>query len=80
MYGEFAVRRLQQIITLRKLRIPLKKIDLIFNDAEQFKIVEVFQESLNELDNEDYSITNYTGYFANICRAIKFNGTYEYQT
>ncbi|MEN6315183.1 MAG: effector binding domain-containing protein [Clostridiaceae bacterium] len=52
MYDESAVRRLQQIITLRKLRIPLKKIALIFYDAEQFKIVEVFQESLNEFDNE----------------------------
>lgn len=41
VYDASAVRRLQQIITLRKLRIPLKKIALIFNDTEQMKIVEV---------------------------------------
>jgi DNA-binding transcriptional MerR regulator/DNA gyrase inhibitor GyrI len=52
VYDESAVRRLQQIITLRKLRIPLKKIALIFNDMDQVKIVEVFQESVSELDDE----------------------------
>lgn len=52
VYDESAVRRLQQIITLRKLRIPLKKIALILNDTEQIKIVEVFQENMNKLDNE----------------------------
>jgi DNA-binding transcriptional MerR regulator len=52
VYDESAVRRLQQIITLRKLRIPLKKIALIFNDPEQVKMVEVLQESLSELDDE----------------------------
>ncbi len=52
VYDESAVRRLQQIITLRKLRIPLKKIAMIFNDTEQTRIIEVFQESMDELDNE----------------------------
>lgn len=52
VYDEAAVRRLQQILTLRKLRIPLKKIALIFDNSEQMKIVEVFQESVNELDGE----------------------------
>ena len=52
VYDESAVRRLQQIITLRKLRIPLKKIALIFNDMDQVKIVKVFQESVSELDDE----------------------------
>ena len=52
VYDESAVRRLQQIITLRKLRIPLKKIALIFNDMDQVKIIEMFQESMNELDDE----------------------------
>ena len=51
-YDESAVRRLQQIITLRKLRIPLKKIALIFDDAAQMEVVEVFQESMSELDDE----------------------------
>ncbi len=52
VYDETAVRRLQQIITLRKLRIPLKKIALIFNSTEQMQIIEVLQESMSELDDE----------------------------
>jgi DNA-binding transcriptional MerR regulator len=52
VYDESAVRRLQQIITLRKLRIPLKQIALIYNDAEHMNMVEVFQENINELDDE----------------------------
>lgn len=52
VYDEPSIRRLQQIITLRKLRIPLKKIALIFNDTEQTKFVEIFQESMDELDDE----------------------------
>lgn len=52
MYDEEAVKRLQQIITLRKLRIPLKKIALIFGDYRQKNIVEVFQESVSELNDE----------------------------
>jgi len=52
VYDDSDARRLQQIITLRKLRIPLKKIAVIVNDTEQSKIVEVFQESINEIDEE----------------------------
>lgn len=52
VYDESAVRRLQQILTLRKLRISLKKIALILECPEQMKIVEVFYESMNELDDE----------------------------
>lgn len=51
MYDEAAVRRLQQIITLRKLRIPLKKIAAIYNDIET-RICEVFQECISELNEE----------------------------
>ena len=51
MYDEAAVRRLQLIITLRKLRIPLKKIAIILNSNEQ-KISEIFQECIDELDEE----------------------------
>ena len=52
VYDEPAVRRLRQIITLRKLRIPIKKIMLILDNNESAKIVELFQESIEELDAE----------------------------
>jgi DNA-binding transcriptional MerR regulator/DNA gyrase inhibitor GyrI len=51
-YDDAAVRRLQQILTLRKLRIPLKKIALIFATPEQAQIIALFQESVSELEQE----------------------------
>jgi DNA-binding transcriptional MerR regulator/DNA gyrase inhibitor GyrI len=52
MYDESALRRLQQIIALRKLRIPLKKIALIFSDIEQAEMIRIFQESIDEVNSE----------------------------
>lgn len=52
VYDENAVRRLQQIIILRKLRIPLKQIGVILKDKEQTHIVEIFQENILTLDCE----------------------------
>ncbi len=52
IYDENAIRRLQQIIALRKLRIPLKQIALIFDDAKQTQIVEIFTGNIIEIDHE----------------------------
>jgi DNA-binding transcriptional MerR regulator len=52
VYDEIAVRRLQQIIILRKLRIPLKQIAVILEDARQASIIRIFEENSKELDNE----------------------------
>ncbi|SHM90180.1 DNA-binding transcriptional regulator, MerR family [Anaerosporobacter mobilis DSM 15930] len=52
MYDEIAVRRLQQIIVLRKLHIPLKQIALIFEDKEQVDTLNIFQENINEIEDE----------------------------
>ncbi|QSX07226.1 effector binding domain-containing protein [Sedimentibacter sp. zth1] len=51
-YDEAAVRRLQQIIVLRKLRIPLKQIDLIFQNDNLAHMVDVFQDNISKLDSE----------------------------
>ena len=52
VYDENAVRRLQYIIVLRKLRIPLKQIALFFKAPEQIQIMEVFQKNITELNDE----------------------------
>lgn len=52
VYDEDAVRRLQCIIVLRKLRISLKEISSIFNNPEQVRLVEIFQEKISEIDSE----------------------------
>ena len=52
LYDEKSVRRLQQIILLRKLRIPLKQIAIILDDEMQADTLRILQENIEELDEE----------------------------
>ncbi len=56
-YDELAIKRLQQILVLRKLRIPLKQIKKIYQDTEKRKILEIFQQNLSELEDEIIALT-----------------------
>lgn len=56
MYDENAVRRLQQIIILRKLRIPLKQISVILQDETESKALEIIRSNISELDEEISSL------------------------
>ncbi|MGI5898688.1 MAG: MerR family transcriptional regulator [Christensenellales bacterium] len=51
-YDEEAAVRLRQIIVLRKLRIPLKQIALILQSENTAAIIDSFQQSLAEVDDE----------------------------
>ncbi len=51
-YDETAVIRLQQILVLRKLRIPLKQIALILKNENTAVIIDMFQKNLSEVDDE----------------------------
>ncbi|MBK1810009.1 effector binding domain-containing protein [Clostridium sp. YIM B02505] len=55
-YDQSDIRRLQQIIVLRKLRISLKQIKSIFQNTEQTHIVEIFLENISDIDNEIESL------------------------
>ena len=61
IYDENAVRRLQQIIILRKLRLPLKQIAVILQDDEQKESLRIMQESISELDSEISSLYKIRG-------------------
>lgn len=56
MYDEEAVRRLQQIIILRKLRFSLKEIAVLLEDAKQGETLALLQDKLTELDDEINSL------------------------
>lgn len=51
-YDEEAITRLQQIIILRKLRIPLKQIIEILDSKNTPEIIETFKHNLDEVDEE----------------------------
>lgn len=52
VYDDIGVRRLQQIIILRKLRIPLKQIIKIINNNDIREATEIFQENINDFNIE----------------------------
>ena len=52
VYDETNLKRLQQVIILRKLQIPIKQICIILNNPNARAVVEIFKRNLQELDNE----------------------------
>jgi DNA-binding transcriptional MerR regulator len=51
-YDDAAVKRLRQILLLRKLRISLKDIGVLLKNNDAAAAVEVFSKSLNEISSE----------------------------
>jgi len=52
VYSEETVKRIQQILVLRKLRIPLKQISEILQSEDVVVIIDAFQKNLSEVDEE----------------------------
>lgn len=52
VYDEIAIRRLQQIMVLRKLRIPVKQIAVILQDETHQQTLNILQENLAQLEEE----------------------------
>lgn len=55
-YDEVALKRLQLIVILRKLRIPLKQIAVILQDDRYEQTRQILQDSIDELDGEIRSL------------------------
>ena len=56
-YDEDIILRLQQIILLRKLRIPLKDIAYILKSENVTLAINTFQQSLSEIEDEIMALT-----------------------
>ena len=52
IYDEANLKRLQQVIILRKLQIPVKQIGRILNNPDAATVVEIFKQNMHELDSE----------------------------
>jgi len=51
-YDMYSISRLQQIIILRKLRIPLKEISMIFQTKDAKTILDIFMKNVNDINDE----------------------------
>ena len=52
LYDEIAVKRLEQILVLRKLNISIKDIQSIFNTTGSEAVLEVLGKKVNDIDGE----------------------------
>jgi len=52
VYDEENIKRLQQIVILRKLQIPIKQINIILNNPDAATATEIFNENIKTLQNE----------------------------
>lgn len=52
LYDEATIKRVQQIIILRKLQIPVKQICIIMNNTDAVTIIDIFKKKISELDSE----------------------------
>ena len=52
VYDETTLLRLQQIIVLRKLRVPMKHISLILNNPHTAEAMEIFMQNIRAIENE----------------------------
>ena len=52
VYDGPAVKRLQQVVLLRKLQIPVKQIRVILNNPDAAAAVEIFKMNIEKLDGE----------------------------
>lgn len=52
VYDDENIRRLQQIVILRKLQIPMKQIKNILDSQNAVKVVDIFEQNISELDEQ----------------------------
>ena len=52
VYDEAALKRLQQIIILRKLQIPIKQISTILSHPDAATAIDIFKANISELQSE----------------------------
>lgn len=70
-YDEDALKRLRQIILLRKLQIPVKKIGITLSNPRAFEVVDIFKESLEELDREITALSTIKSILENFVEEIE---------
>ncbi|MCL2499268.1 MAG: MerR family transcriptional regulator [Defluviitaleaceae bacterium] len=71
VYDGDTIRRLRQIIILRKLRVPVRQIREIFDNNDAVKAIEVFERNISELDEEITALATVKSILANLVRELR---------
>ncbi len=79
VYDETALKRLQYIIILRKLRIPVKQIRDIFNNQKALIAVEIFEQNIVELDEEITALSTVKSILAHFVKELREKANIQLQ-
>ena len=71
VYDEEAIRRLRQIIILRKLRVPVKQIREIFGNSSALGVIEVFEKNIRELDEQMTALSTVKSILSRLVRELR---------
>ncbi|WP_291568166.1 MULTISPECIES: effector binding domain-containing protein [unclassified Clostridium] len=70
-YDEGAILRLQQIIVLRKLQIPLKQISNILEDEDAVIAIEIFKKNIYELNSKINALSTIKAILINLIEKLE---------
>ena len=73
-YDEHNLNRLRQIIILRKLRIPLKKIAEILQSGDTAVAIEAFERNLAEIEDEITALSTIRSVIRTFIERLNLNG------
>lgn len=73
MYDEGAIKRIEQILVLRKLNISIKDIKRIFSHDSVDVLLEVLEQKINEIDDEATLLNQLKGIIGSFIRQLEKN-------
>ena len=71
VYDEEAIRRLRQIILLRKLRVSVKQIRELFGNSSAVGVIEVFEKNIRELDEQMTALSTVKSILSRLVRELR---------
>lgn len=71
VYDEAAIRRLRQIILLRKLRVSVKQIRELFGNSSALGVIEVFEKNIRELDEQMTALSTVKSILSRLVRELR---------
>ncbi|KGE19663.1 effector binding domain-containing protein [Paenibacillus wynnii] len=76
-YDQFSLQRLQQIMILRKLSIPLKQIAVILENEDAVTAVDIFKEKVKDLNSKIESLETIKGILSRLIEGLEKNHVLE---
>ena len=77
MYDAFTILRIQQILVLRKLRIPLKQIAKVLQSDDAAEALEIFENKLVEIEDEINALSTIRNVIESFIQRLNVNAKLE---